>query len=498
MKKLIFLLAAPVLCLQLFAQVKITAGAQWVNSGNVTVVINDMDLVNDGTFSTGTSIVRFTGDQNSSISGTSLPLFNILEIAKGNGSVLLSRNISVGSSVNFISGLLDLNNNNILLNTSAYLSGESENSRITGTNGGFIEISQDLNAPLSSNPGNLGAIITSNTDLGTVTIKRGHAPQSGTGLAASTHRYFSIAAQNNNGLDATLRLKYFDAELNGQDENIMAIYQSNDNGANWANMSQTSRNATSNYVEKTGMNTLSLETLANDSTVTPPDTTSGVTGLVFNAKRKKPTEVQLTWTTQTETNMDGFEVQRRLKNEPDFIVRGFVNTLSPGGNSNSQLSYNYIDPNDYADTSFYRLRIVDLNGNFTYSEIRFVAPKTKGGGGNSGGNPHNAKGDSTITTMAVKGASQANTQKLTIAPNPNNGNFWFMISGLAKETTVTLYTLDGKSLKQFKVNNLQQQQVSGLKSGVYLLKVPGMETAKIIVLGGGSESNPAISTPAKN
>jgi hypothetical protein len=111
----------------------ITPAANWVNSGNITVSLQNLDFVNNGAFIAGSSSMKFTGSQNSNISGTSLPFFNILEIAKTNGAkVLLTNNSSVSSSINFISGQLDLNNNNILLNSSALIAGESENNRITG------------------------------------------------------------------------------------------------------------------------------------------------------------------------------------------------------------------------------------------------------------------------------------------------------------------------------------------------------------------------------
>src|SRR6187431_87463 len=107
-------------------QLTISTGAQWVNSGNASVVLQDMNLVNDGSIIAGTGSFKFTGSQNSTISGNSLPLFNILEIAKSNNAkILLTRNISVGSLINFISGQLDLNNNNIVLSPTANIAGES-------------------------------------------------------------------------------------------------------------------------------------------------------------------------------------------------------------------------------------------------------------------------------------------------------------------------------------------------------------------------------------
>jgi hypothetical protein len=485
MKKYLILYKLLFLGIGGYGQVTISSGAQWINNGNTTVVLQNMDLVNNGSISAGTGSFKFTGIQNSMIVGSSMSLFSIIEISKtNNAKVLLGKNISIGSSINFISGQLDLNNNNILMASAANIAGESENNRIIGANGGFVEITQNMNAPASVNAGNLGATVTSSANLGSVTIRRGHQPQSGTGLTNSLNRYYLVTPANNSNLNATLRFRYFDAELNGQNENVLVIYKSNDNGANWNNISQTIRNINADYVEKTGLSSLSLQTLSNDAALA-----DGVTGLVFTAQRKKSTEVQLNWSTQTETNLNGYEVQRRLNNEQSFSVKTFVNSLATGGTSNASLSYSYIDANSYTDTSFYRLRIVDNNGGFTYSDIKAVPGKTKGGG-NGGGNPHNITNtDSTITTIAsgkVIPQNNVEPQKITVGPNPNNGNFWFTVSGIDKETFATLYTIDGKQLKQFRVNNLQRQQVSGLSSGIYLLKVPGMDAFKITVQDGGN------------
>jgi len=483
MKKYLILYKLLFIGLGGYGQLTISSGAQWINNGNTTIVLQNMDLVNNGSISAGTGSFKFTGTQNSIISGSSMPLFSILEISKtNNAKVLLGRNISIGSSINFISGQLDLNNNNILMVSSANIAGESENNRIIGANGGFVEITQNMNAPASVNAGNLGATVTSSANLGSVTIRRGHQPQSGTGLANSLNRYYLVTPANNSNLNATLRLKYFDAELNGQNENVLAIYKSNDNGSNWNNMSQTTRNTNANYVEKTGISNLALQTLANDAAVAA----DGVTGLVFTGQRKKATEVTLKWTSQTETNMSGYQIQRRLKNEISFSDKAFVNSLAPGGNNLSQLSYQNVDANSYADTSYYRLKIMTTANTFTYSNEIAVPGKTKGGGG--GGNGNNLTITNETATVSGKTISQINSlnKKITVGPNPNNGNFWFTVSGIEKETLATLYTIDGKQLNQFRVKNLQQQQVSGLRSGIYFLKVPGMDAFKITVQGGGN------------
>jgi hypothetical protein len=474
---------------------KLSAGTTIKTSGGVTIVLSDVDLDNDGTIyqGSGEGGFRFTGTQASAIKGSSMPVIGILEVNKTNGGkLLLNRNININSSLNFISGQLDLNGNNILMNATAMIAGETENNRIIGANGGFVEITQNMNAPAGVNAGNLGTTITSTANLGAVTIRRGHTSQSGTGLTNSINRYYLIIPANNNNLNATLRMKYFDAELNTQNESALVIYKSDNSGTDWNNMSQTTRNTNANYAEKIGMSNLTLQTLANDNIVINP----GATGVVLSGQRKKATEVTLKWNSLTETSMSGYQIQRRLKNEVDFSDRTFVNTLAPGGNSNSQLSYQNVDANSYADTSYYRLKIVANNATFTYSNIIAVTAKTNGGNGSGGGNPHNKIfADTTATTASAKTIAQVNTaKKITVGPNPNNGNFWFSVNGIQQETIATLYTVDGKQINQFRVINLQQQQVDGLRSGIYFLKVPGFEKQKIIVNGQGANS-PAPQQP---
>lgn len=489
MKKIILSILLTCLLQHGFSQLIVGTGANWIITGNPSIVLQDINLVNDGIINGGLGSFRFVGFQNSTISGNATPLFNILEISKTNSAkVLLNRGINVSGSINFVSGQLDMNGSNIFLASSALINNETELNRITGANGGYVQLIQYISSPNMHNPGNLGAFITSTANLGSVTIRRYHTAESGTSLTGSINRYYSITPTNNSNLNATLRLKYFDAELNGQNESSLTIYQSTDAGVNWNNLSRTSNNTNSNYVEKVTVGSLALHTLSNDNTVV-----GAVTGLVFTGSRKKTTEVQLKWTIQTETNMSGFQVQRRLDTEADFTDRAFVNTMATAGNSTTALSYQTVDANAHAGLSYYRLKIVDKANNVSYSPIINVAGKMKGAGGGNGGNNGN-----NIINVAGKtkgagggnGGSNDNNRemsddvsevKVTVGPNPNNGNFWFVVSGIEKETTAALFTIDGKAVKQFKVFNMQQVKINGLSTGVYLLKVQGLQTVKIIV-----------------
>src|SRR5215510_13843288 len=102
----------------IYGQVVITAGAQVAVSGNVELTLMNTDFVNNGSFSAGTGIVRFTGNASSSISGTQPVQFYQLDINKSSvNPVLLQRAISITQQLHFTTGLLDLNGFNIDLGT---------------------------------------------------------------------------------------------------------------------------------------------------------------------------------------------------------------------------------------------------------------------------------------------------------------------------------------------------------------------------------------------
>ena len=77
---------------------------------------------------------------------------------------------------------------------------------------------------------------------------------------------------------------------------------------------------------------------------------------------------QLRWTTATEQNNKGFEVQRSLDGI-NYTPIGFVNSLAPGGSSSIELHYAFTDNNVTGLKQFYRLRQVDFDGRNKISNI---------------------------------------------------------------------------------------------------------------------------------
>lgn len=92
----------------------------------------------------------------------------------------------------------------------------------------------------------------------------------------------------------------------------------------------------------------------------------------FSAEVHK-TDVLLKWETATELNNSGFEIERSIDKEV-FSVVGFI---KGAGNSTEPINYSYLDKSLEPGLYYYRLKQVDYNGEYEYSnftEIVIEAP----------------------------------------------------------------------------------------------------------------------------
>jgi hypothetical protein len=74
-------------------------------------------------------------------------------------------------------------------------------------------------------------------------------------------------------------------------------------------------------------------------------------------------DVQLSWTTATEMNNRGFEIQR--KEGVEYQTIGFI---SGNGTTVQPQTYSFTDKNLKAGSYTYRLKQIDFNGQFEYSK----------------------------------------------------------------------------------------------------------------------------------
>jgi len=75
-------------------------------------------------------------------------------------------------------------------------------------------------------------------------------------------------------------------------------------------------------------------------------------------------DVTLNWSTATELNNFGFEIQRSIAGN-EFVTVGFVNGH---GTTTEAKTYRFVDANLSAGSYTYRLKQVDYNGTFSYSD----------------------------------------------------------------------------------------------------------------------------------
>lgn len=83
---------------------------------------------------------------------------------------------------------------------------------------------------------------------------------------------------------------------------------------------------------------------------------------------------QLDWTMETESDKDEYEVQRSYDGT-NFATIGTVQSL---GNSTVPVNYSYDDLTPLSATTYYRLKIIDLDANFVYSEVVSISPVSVG------------------------------------------------------------------------------------------------------------------------
>ncbi|HTE34392.1 MAG TPA: T9SS type A sorting domain-containing protein [Chryseolinea sp.] len=371
MKRYVFAILLLCLFTGVKAQLYVQSGATLYIGGIIT--LHNEDLIRSPgagpviSYAPGSNVM-FTGNADNTINGN-IDFLNI-EIAKeGTHQVsLLGYNGEVQRQLVFTSGLLNLNNQTLRLGNTGALMNENENSRIIGSTGGVVQTTLTLNQPTDVNPGNIGAAITSGKNLGEVVISRTYMDPYPV-PSNSIKRYYSIHftdPANDNDLDATLRLSYFDAELSGTDETRLVHWKREDASGTWMQQGPTAnitRNTGEDWVQLTHTGSLSNWTLAESSGALPVEFS------VFNVACADNAAV-ISWQTATEINTDHFEVQRSV-NGADWTT---IATQRAAGQSSTLQDYSYTDRAQVSSPKlFYRILSVDIDGRKKYTETKSSA-----------------------------------------------------------------------------------------------------------------------------
>lgn len=161
----------------------------------------------------------------------------------------------------------------------------------------------------------------------------------------------------------------------------------------------------------------------------------------------------LQWSSLTESNNTGFEVQQSVGHANGFTKIGFVDSKAKNGNSQAEIRYSFEDKGPITGAVvYYRLKQIDMDGKSSYSEIKTI----KAGMGSAA---------------------------LQVYPNPSSGSISIQTGIQGKQK---LLILDQQGMLVSSMDHAPGPlKIHGLKAGVYVLKLMGeggeIMTRKIIV-----------------
>jgi hypothetical protein len=179
----------------------------------------------------------------------------------------------------------------------------------------------------------------------------------------------------------------------------------------------------------------------------------------FTADKYNETQSQLKWSTSSEINNDHFDVERSA----DGLTWSKIGEVKGAGNSNENIDYTYIDETPMTGANFYRLKQVDVDGKFEYSNITEVDF--------NGGRPLNT------TVMNIYPNPLSAGKGLNIALKESDDNIKNII--ITNEVGQVVYKTDVQETQGYEIQGLD------LPAGIYMVNVLSQSNAtfsgKIIV-----------------
>lgn len=168
----------------------------------------------------------------------------------------------------------------------------------------------------------------------------------------------------------------------------------------------------------------------------PSDTPLPVKLADFRVQNEGNKMAQLNWETTAETNSSHFDIQRST----DTKTWQTIGTKSSANNSTSVIQYHFTDDAPLNGLSYYRLKMVDLDGTFGYSSIK-------------------------NTKFEIK-----DQKALNLYPNPVSDVLYVNKSTANNLKMVSILTASGAPAMDVNFTS-QGIPVKSLKSGVYVVKL---------------------------
>jgi len=317
---------------------------------------------------------------------------------------------------------------------------------------GVMRADRNLVTGITNTFGNIGLDLAPNHTPGLIVVYRVVGdPLTGplASGAVPTKRYFQIQGDDNSansgfaGSNLTATFHYLNSadELNGIQEANLTLFSALQNGAPF-----TPAYGTLNQGTRT-VTRVALPSFPNFYLTLGDRTRPLPVSLTAFSATAAGVNANLAWTTASEKNSSGFEVQVSATGT-SYRKLAFVASKSP--NSQQQQNYTYVDTEaGKTGTRYYRLRQIDLDGADSYSPVRTV----------------NFSGNALATTTSAY-------------PNPFTSYVDLNIDAATAGTApvrVQLIDMTGRIVREQLISvenaSLRLNSLDGLNSGLYLAKV---------------------------
>jgi hypothetical protein len=146
--------------------------------------------------------------------------------------------------------------------------------------------------------------------------------------------------------------------------------------------------------------------------------------------------IQLKWQTAYEENNVGFYIERSV-NSRDWQSLSFI---AGHGTSFIVEDYSYNDMNPLPGVNYYRLKQLDLDGNYKYSAIVSANAKT--------------------------------SDRLVLNPNPAKGKLYFLLPQTGR---ILIFNANGQTILSKELNHNQNIDLPNLNSGEYIIQLHGKD-----------------------
>jgi len=456
-------------------------------AGNLTVTSPAATAITFGA-NIGTATFSGSGGQTINITGsTPNPIFTRLVIANtGSGVTLTNTSIKVSNTLTLTSGLLNTTATNLLIMLNASTAPAITSTSTTYVNGpmqyqmAVANTTTTLNFPIGTSPDCRPAALTVKHSTATqynYTAQLFNAnpwaafnsgsPYIATNMPTTVDtisgvHYWKIARTDGAGtnqpianLSGNQQIQLFfgtnDAVYQGN--SLTIVKNTNATPAAWIDIGGTCAlgnfssgqvgNVTSTSAP-TAFNSFSSFTLGSKNTGWNP---LPIELLNFNAVPNGK-DVDVTWTTSTETNNNYFTVERSEDGQI-FTELTKVNSKADHGNSNAPLNYQTIDAKPLNGVSYYRLKQTDYNNNFKYFNVVSVDFSKK--------------------------------SFLTIFPNPTSSNIYVNASTDYQNASVKVTDALGREVLQQILTSIDNSllNITNLVSGMYYVIIDnGIEINK--------------------